>query len=341
MVPKGSERSWVEHEEGYVMAQGPTLAQRRWRWEVVKPPPYSLKELETGIAAIDFRLNRERDYPCLGLLLDHNFLTARQLTMLGLWRSLNHTQHRLHDLFAVGLVARRAIVRRSKRRRAWEYAYGLTAFGVEGLRWTEWPGTETLAADWLPPFERESVRNNAEHEVAVADLCLGIMEYLGARYHIEWFGSREAVEVVSAGEGGGPRRMVSPDAALYITAPNGTRVLLLIEYERTAHPEKVTRRLQQYASYFTSQPWRRKYGGLTAQPFVVWSVSATADQRRYWADPYAHVKEMGGAYPILYPRVWLLSESGWRSGLYTLESVEPGHKTLGLHQLVDGAALRV
>lgn len=322
------------------MTTGLPALQRRGLWDIVDDPPFTLAELEAGIAAIQFRLTLPQDVRRLGLLFDYNFLTARQWVQLGEWTSLKRAYRRLHLYLYTGLVGRRRIPYWGKRHRAREYAYGLTAFGLEFLRQKEWPGTETLPAGWLPPLERGSLRNNPEHDVAVADLCLGILDYLGRRYHGEWFGAREAVEVVSPGDGGGPRHMVSPDAALYITAPNGTRVLLLIEYERTAHPEKVTRRLQQYATYFTSQPWRRKYGGLTAQPFVVWSVSATADQRRYWADPYAHVKEMGGAYPILYPRVWLLSEASWRSGLYTLESVEPGHKTLGLHELIDGAVLR-
>jgi hypothetical protein len=313
----------------------------RRSWDVVDPAPHPLEELERGTPVGRFCLTPDRDYAVLRSLLQYNFLTARHFVSLELFRSLDRAHDRLHALWRVGLVARCRIIHpeadrgptSAHRLPAWEYAYGITALGVAALRRYDDREALRLPASWTPPYAHNSQRTNPDHDTAVADLCLQIMDYLGARYTVIWHGPRTARAVLALPDSS--RQALFPDAALDITGPAGGR-LALIEHDQSVRPDTVMDRLTGYAAYWLAAPWRKMYPGLTAAPLLIWSVSSTRDRERYWANPFEEVRKLGARFPILYRRVWLIAPDDWRNGIYQATPLDPHGTPHHLHTLVDG-----
>lgn len=119
-----------------------------------------------------------------------------------------------------------------------------------------------------------------------------------------------------------------------MVAGEGTRDVMLVEYEQSVRPNTMLDKFEGYLAFWQSQAWKKPYAGLTEPPTIVISVSSTADRQSYWANPYDHVCPMAAAYPVLYPHGYLIDETAWRNGLGAVRPIGPlGASRRGLHEL--------
>lgn len=299
------------------------------QWDV-NPVTFDPQTLWDGTGT--FRLNAPRDLEVLRTLMDHNFLAPRHFVGLRLFPSAHRASWRLADLWGVGLVARtRTAVWQRGRRTNWQYTYAITQQGAELVG--DYFGADVVPTGWNPPWENLGHRNNPVHDTAVADCVLSLMQYLGTKYTAAWQGPREATAVLGETGRVGGRTLVAPDASVIIAGPASQDVVFL-EYEQSTRPEGVLRKLLGYQQLWLARPWHKQHPNLTAPPIVLWSVMVRSDRQGYWSNPFAEVKKLAAAYPVLYDHVWLTQEEEWRRGVWQAHSVRPDGKDQPLHALL-------
>lgn len=304
----------------------------RWRREAVDPK-WDVEQLLRGVSGV-FRLEPERDLRVLGLLFDHNFLAAEHFWKLREFDGIRSAQRRLAKMMKAGLVAR---IKTSLGDGHWRYTYSLTSFGARALRDLGYIENEALLK-WRPIYERQGWRNNPEHDSAVADLCVGIIEYLGDRFTTAWYGARSVVSTLGQDVVVNGRRVVSPDSIVIVIGGNRGRTAVAIEYESSVRPNTIISKLDGYVGYFLSKPWRKKHSGLTAPPVVLLSVASRSDKQKYWDNPFSNVQRIGKGYPALTNHVFLLDEVKWRAGLWSVEPLG-GTEPRELHAVFDEAGV--
>ncbi len=292
------------------------------QWEVYRPS-HELAELFHGTG--DFRLSR-RDIEIFERLFHYNFALGRRLPIPG---TRQNRSKRLGKLLLEGLIARLSIPRFEEGgARGREYAYCLTAFGFECLVATGHRIAIERAAIWKPAYITFSTRNNIFHELAVSELCFGVIEYLlDLQISAGWKSSRFTVQKANPMVAGGQSLIIAPDAA--IAADNGHSIL--VEYEESLRPEAFGDRLSNYRRYFQHRLWESDY---LKPPKLLISASATADRQRYWENPYSQALRMAQEVVPLYQYVYLIQEQLWRRGQWLVQSISPGSELVPLKILV-------
>lgn len=303
------------------------------RWEA-KPPRHTLLELMQGTRT--FRLNPGRDEDLFETLLEHGYLATRHLLYeeFGLFPSRQEALRRLAKLWDHGFLARTRVSARPQPavaadpalplERGWEYAWTLTAFAFEALQ--TWHNEVAQEFDgWKPPYLAASKRNNVIHQVAVADLVIGLRRYLWEtrRLRSRWIPAYRAVQRLDSilGRAGRGDGFLSPDAIVLVAGPDAMDVLL-VEYEESARPDRVRRYSDAYTRYLNGRTWREAFPD-GQPPKVLWSFSGIADRQRYWAHPFDEARAILAERPTLAGRLFLLKEEEWRRGRWLAHGLEP------------------
>ena len=294
------------------------------RWEV-QPATHAAEELWDGTG--DFRLV-PRDYAVLSALFERNFATTKQMEM---FTSEAYAANRLARLWREGLVARISVPRLVRGEVfGREYAYSLTAFGLECLIAGGHRNAAEHQSAWRPPYATNSNRNNVLHDLAVGDLCNGIVRYFGDNgVSAGWKGSREAVQRANPMVAGGQTFILAPDAAVTLSSAD----TLLIEYEESLRPDSFGERLANYQRYFEHRLWESEY---LKAPKVLISASEVADRQRYWARPFDEALKMGTVAVKLYQHVYLVKEEMWRAGDWMVQPIRPNNEMISLREAATG-----
>lgn len=294
------------------------------RWEI-QPPRHSVEEVWAGTG--DFRLV-PRDYAALSALFERNFSTTKQMEMFS---SEGVGANRLTRLWREGLVARIPVprmVRGEVNGRA--FAYSLTAFGLECLIAGGHRDATERQGSWRPPYITNANRSNVLHDLAVGDLCNGIVRYFGENaISAGWKGARDAVQKANPMVAGGQTFILAPDAAVTLA----TADTLLIEYEESLRPDSFGERLANYQRYFEHRLWESEY---LKAPKVLISASEVADRQRYWSHPFDEALKMATVAVKLYTHVYLVKEEAWRVGDWTVQPIRPGSKVIALREAATG-----
>lgn len=309
---------------------------RHWtlRWDV-QTPRWTLDEALTGVRG--FRLNSERDQELFELLLEYDALASRHLLYpdFRLFRHRKQLSQRLTKLWREGFLARTKVSARPgflaspaavtpPLETGWEYAWTLTAPGFAALlRWDN-PAALEIQGQWEPLHSSAAKRNNVIHQVAVADLVLGLRNYFAQRRGVstQWIAARQAVQqLASHGVGRGGTRMLSPDAVVLAFGPDATD-LLLVEYEESARPDRLRRRLYAYGQFFRQRAWREAFPNCQP-PRVLWSFSRRADRQGYWANPFEEARAILRERREVDRQVLLLCEEEWRAGKWLAHGGHP------------------
>lgn len=289
-------------------------------WEVF-PPSHTPDNLAVGTG--DFVLV-ERDYTVLETLLNQNFLTSRHFWMFTTKDgsiSRKGATKRLQRLTKEGLVARMKIASlyRDSLQGA-EYAYSLTAFGLECLALGGHQEAADRISTWKPPYLTNTRRNNIIHELSVADLCTGIMSHFKtADVKAGWRGSRQTFQRVHPMMAGGQRLALAPDAAIVLS----TGHTFLVEYEESLRPDTFGSKLAEYRRYFEHEVWQSAY---LTPPKILVSASETSDRQRYWGNPFQEVLKMGRKAVFLYQHMFLIKEQNWRRGIWMVQPLAAGEE---------------
>lgn len=279
-------------------------------WEAVEPRS-TVSDICGGNG--QFRLT-EKDVEFLASLLDHNFLTARQVPVFG---SPTYMRNRFLRLFREGVIARAKVPEMGQRYshgRSWEYAYGLTSVGFQCLVFNQDDTAVRLDGTWEPPFRKSGGGAGLLHQVHLADLCVGIDAYIGSEaLGLSWVGTGH-VEIRVPGEiGRRPGLTIRPDAVFYTT----TSDRLIVEHQRVLDTRKVTDHFDDYAEMFAHKAWSE----WERPPVVLFSVSDVPQQR--WANPVDRVRQVAGARRPLHGHLFIIKESDWRMGRWTVVDANP------------------
>lgn len=300
---------------------------RHWtlRWEV-QAPRLTLEEAMAGVRG--FRLNPDRDQELFDLLLEYDALATRHLLFaeFDLFASRVLANQRLVKLWREGFLARTKVSARpgflgeaealaEPLETGWEYAWALTGLAFEALVAWDSPTARALKGEWVPPHTSASTRNNVIHQVAVADLVLGLRAYLARTKGVAtlWISAKRASHRLD--DHGAARRGargLSPDAVI-LAFGRDARDLIFVEYEESARPDRIRRGFDAYADYLGQRAWREVFPQCQP-PHVLWSFSRHADRQRYWANPFEQAQAILRERPELDRQVFLLCEQEWRAG---------------------------
>lgn len=279
-------------------------------FEAVEPRSV-VEELFAGNG--EFRLS-ETDVRFLLSLLDHNFLTARHVDV---FNSPRYARNRIGRLFKEGLIARAKVPEapaKFSRGRTWEYAYGLTSAGFECLLFNRDDTALRLKERWTPPFRSGGGSGGLIHQIHLADLCVSVEDYIGSEaLGLSWVGTGH-VEIRVPGQPGKRQPLVvRPDAVFYATTSNR----LFVEHQRMLDTRKVTDHLDDYSAFFMCRAWPE----WERPPVVLFSVS-DIDQHR-WREPVERVRQLAAARRALFGRFFIVRESDWRQGQWTVVDADP------------------
>lgn len=293
------------------------------KWHRVKwltmEPSHTVGEILDGRASIWLT---DRDFDVLESLLRHSCLAARHLLpgREGLFADRTALSRGMGRLYREGLVSKGRVASWNKDEViGWEPVFSLTRHGFRCLLAAGDRLAELVSTRWRPISEREQKRNNASHEVAVADLCWALNDVVtGPNREVDWVGSGSLVGRVGPNALHAlPRRsMVSPDAAVSVFHPEGMDVVL-VEFEQSVHAAAIEWRLGAYVSYFEQHVWRRQFP-LALAPRVLLSLSTRSDRVRRYANPFAVglevAQQMSHRLWSIRDRVFFVEEERWRRG---------------------------
>ena len=277
----------------------------------------------------DFRLV-DRDFKAMAALFERNFVTTKRLEMFD---SQSSATNRMIRLLREGIVARLAVPRMVGHEiHGREFAYSLTAFGLECLIAGGHREALERRASWKPPYITGSNRNNVLHDLSVSDLSTGVVDYFnGFQVSASWKSSRYAVQKVNPMLAGGQTFIIAPDAAITLV----TADTLLVEYEESLRPDSFGDRLTNYKRYFQYKLWEAEY---IRAPRVLISASEEPDRQRYWSRPFVEALSMAREVVALYQYVYLIKEQMWRQGQWMVQPLNPGADMLPLHDAIIGGS---
>ena len=239
----------------------------------------------------------DRDLKLMALLSDVNFLSARQLLMLGWGGSQQRVgQRRLKELHDSGYLDRFRPVRAAGRA---EWIYRISAEGWRTL-------VEQRLAPWDRGYTPAAITSigYAEHDLQLAALVLHIADRASPRSSgglidrlpFSWQGPRsgridideaEQFERSAAAKLAPGTRLhveqsrrgyLEPDATL-IGGSGGERWAVLIEYDRTERPHKQIDRLRRY-DWWLLEGWRETHFATHAIPPAVIYLTARSGPLR-------------------------------------------------------------
>lgn len=294
-------------------------------WWDVRQPSHTAEDLWMGTG--DFRLGR-RDFDVMAALFERNFMTTKNMDAFA---DRGSASNRLNKLFAQGIVARISVPRMvGKEIHGREFAYSLTALGLECLIAGGHRDALERRNSWKPPYTTGSLRNNVIHDLTVGDLCTGIVGYC-ERFEVlaGWKSARYTVQKANPMVAGGQSFIIVPDAAITLE----TSDTVLIEYEESLRPESFGSRLADYRRYFHHKLWEPEY---LKAPKVLISASEEADRQRYWANPFTKALSMASEVVALYPHVYLIKEQMWRQGEWLVQPLAPRREMISLREAILG-----
>lgn len=293
------------------------------KWHHVKwltaEPTHSVGDILDGRASIWLT---ERDFVVLESLVRHNCLAARHLLpgREDLFPDRAALSRGMGRLYREGLVSKaRVAAWNGDQVIGWEPVFALTRHGFRCLLADGNRLAVSVSTRWRPVSEREQKRNNAFHEVAVADLCWALKDGIaGSSREVDWMGSGSLVGRVGANALHvlPARYMVSPDAAITIFQPEGMDVAL-VEFEQSVHKSSIESKLGAYVSYFEQHVWKRQFP-LALEPRVVVSLSTHPDRARRYTNPFLAALEAADQLShklwSIRERVIFIEEEQWRRG---------------------------
>jgi len=283
----------------------------RLQWTVVEPK-YSLAEVSSGVNG--FRLT-DRDVVVLATLLDHTFLARRHLPFAASAHSANA---RLRQLVASGIVASATIGGRDA---GATHVYSLTALGFDILLSDGNRRAQEIEGEWKAPYLTNGTRNNAIHQLAMADVAQAILSRVDLNAtDVDWVGASRLYQRVQTAPGGA-RIEIAPDAALI--SWHGSP--LLIEYERSLRPSEIARKMANYAAYYGAQGWKQRY---VRQPKVLFAVNTRDNTQGY--GPALYEVAVGAARERLLDSALFMRPEDWESPNLLCERALPMGPKVGL-----------
>ena len=294
----------------------------------VEEPKYDPETLVRGTGPGGFRLT-VRDLAFMEVLLERNYLARRHIARLGTREGVGdglgetwfptwaRANHRLLELCHMGLLARTRVT-------SWnhetpigaEMAYSLTRHGFKCLCVAQYQTALDLERTWREPWRLASPRINLAHDLAALDFADAVMDALASGCGITFVSSRYLVQRVGASRiHRAPKRdTIDPDAAVIVDLDKRSEVLLL-EYEESIRPNKLSEKITAYRSYFEARSWRARF---PSQPRVILSVSGGSDRQRYWKNALGSTlsvaETFGAALWTVKDQLWVVAEEDWRMG---------------------------
>lgn len=255
-------------------------------------PPYPIERLVGGIAPGEGEpgyMVTARDLDVLEMLWEHSYLMLRHLP----FTSRRDGVRRMQTLHRLGMVAKCEPGGYFKR----QMVYSLTRFGAGVL---ELKGVE-VPSTWNPPYERSGIRDNAIHQIEVADFCLVVLdEVRGWGFESpEWVGSRALIRKIHPMYAGGQGVVVIPDSGIWLDF----KLTLLIEHEREWHAHKFAEKMDNYRRYLAGDTWH-VFG--SKPPVVLLSIDDSQSKTVFDRACEAAFKTVS--------RVALIPSSRWRAG---------------------------
>ena len=282
-------------------------------------PTHTVGDILDGRASIWLT---DRDFEVLESLLRRSCLAARHLLpgREGLFADRTALSRGMGRLYREGLVSKGRVASWNKDEViGWEPVFALTRHGLRFLLAAGSRAAESVSTRWRSLSEGEQKRNNASHEVAVADLCWALQDVVsGPKREVDWVGSAALIGRVgpNALHALARRSMVSPDAAVSVFQPEGMDVVL-VEFEQSARASAIESRLGAYVSYFEQRVWQRQFP-LALEPRVVLSLSTRSDRLRRYTNPFAVslevARQMSHRLWSIRDRVFFVEEESWRRG---------------------------